>query len=158
MKLRKCGMAHRRGAALVETTFVLLIAFTLTFAIYDYSRFFMLSQLVNNAAREGARQAVVNTNTQNTTMIQNTVVQYLAGQSFTDSSGNAFSAADVVVTQVNPATGLPTTPDSNWYDAPFGSTIKVQVNAKFTSLFPTFGFMPKTVNLQGTAVMSSEGN
>ena len=158
MKLRKCGIAGRRGVAVVETTIVLIVAFIMTFAIYDYSRYFMLSQLVNNAAREGARQAVVNTNTQNTTMIQNTVVQYLAGQSLTDSSGGAFSAADVIVTQVNPVTGLPTSPDSNWYDAPFGSAIKVQVNAKFTSLFPTFGFLPKTVSLQGTAVMSSEGN
>ena len=37
----------------------------------------------DNAAREGARYAVANTNTQNTAMIQNTVVQYLAGQTFT---------------------------------------------------------------------------
>ncbi len=158
MRLRNRCIVGRRGVAVVETALVLVIAVILTFAIYEYGRYFMLSQLVNNAAREGARQAVVNTNTQNTAMIQNTVVQYLAGQTFTDSSGNAFSAADVVVTQINPATGLPTSPDSNWYDAPFGSTIKVQVNAKFTSLFPTFGFLPKTVNLQGTAVMSSEGN
>jgi Flp pilus assembly protein TadG len=158
MKLRKRGIAIRRGVAAVETAIVLVVALVLTFAIYDYSRYFMLSQLVNNAAREGARQAVVNTNTQNTTTIQNTVVQYLAGQNYTNSSGHAFSAADVVVTQVNAATGLPTSPDSNWYDAPFGSSIKVQVNAKFNSLFPTFGFLPRTINLQGTAVMSSEGN
>lgn len=141
---------------MVETAFVLLIALTLTLAIYDFARYFMLSQLVNNAAREGARQAVVNTSTQNTAMIQNTVVQYLANQNFTDSSGHAFSASDVVVMQVNPATGAPTSPDSNWYDAPFGSSIMVQVNTKFTALFPTFGFLPTTVNLQGTAVMSSE--
>ena len=158
MKLRTRGSADRRGVAAVETTIVLVIALILTFAIYDYSRYFMLSQLVNNAAREGARQAVVNTNNQNTATIQNTVVQYLAGQNYTNSSGNAFSAADVVVTQVNPATGLPTSPDSNWYDAPFGSTIMVQVNARFTALFPTFGFLPRTVSLRGTAVMSSEGN
>ena len=107
---------------MVETAIVLLIALTLTLAIYDYGRYFMLSQLVNNAAREGARQAVVKTNTQNTAMIQNTVIQYLANQNFTDSSGNAFSASDVVVIQVNPATGAPTSPDSNWYDAPFGSS------------------------------------
>jgi hypothetical protein len=62
------------------------------------------------------------------------------------------------VIQVNPATGAPTSPDSNWYDAPFGSGIMVQVNANFTSIFPTFGFLPKTVNLRGTAVMLSEAN
>jgi Flp pilus assembly protein TadG len=158
VKLKATSICHRRGATVVETAFVLLIAVILTLAIYDYGRYFMMSQLVNNAAREGARQAVASTNTQNTAMIQNTVVQYLAKQNFTDSSGNAFSAADVVVVQVNPATGAPTSPDSNWYDAPFGSAIMVQVNAKFTSLFPTFGFLPTTVNLRGTAVMLSEAN
>jgi Flp pilus assembly protein TadG len=158
MKFRTHCFSDRRGAVVVETAFVLMIALTLTLAVYDYGRYFMLSQLVDNAAREGARQAVANTNTQNTTMIQNTVVQYLANQKFTDSSGNAFSASDVVVVQVNPVTGAPTSPDSNWYDAPFESAIMVQVNAKFTSLFPTFGFLPTTVNLQGTAVMLSEAN
>jgi Flp pilus assembly protein TadG len=158
MKLRTHFSSGRRGATVVETAVVLLIALTLTFAIFEYGRYFMLSQLVNNAAREGARQAVANTNTQNTAMIQNTVVQYLASQNFKDSSGNAFSASDVLVYQVNPATGVKTSPDSNWYDAAFGSSIMVQVNAKFTSMFPTFGFLPKTINLQGTAVMSSEAN
>ena len=158
MKIRATCSFKRRGATVVETAFVLLIALILTFAIYDFGRYFMLSQLVTNAAREGARQAVATTNTPTTATIQNTVIQYLATQNFTDSSGNAFSASDVVVIQVNPATGAPTSPDSNWYDAPFGSGIMVQVNAKFTPLFPTFGFLPSPVKLQGTAVMSSEAN
>jgi Flp pilus assembly protein TadG len=158
MKLRTGSNPLRRGATLVETAVVLLIAVTLTMAIYEYGRYFMLCQLVNNAAREGARQAVANTNTQNTAMIQDTVVQYLANQSLTDSSGNPFSASDVVVVQVNSATGQPTSPDSNWYDAPFGSGIMVQVNANFKSLFPSFGFLPTTINVQGTAVMLSEAN
>ncbi len=158
MKLRTQGFSERRGVTVVETAFVLLIALTLTFAIYDFGRYFMLSQLVNNAVREGARQAVATTDTQNTAAIQNTVIQYLASQNFTDSSGNALSASDVVVIQVNPATGAPTSPDSNWYDAPFGSGIMVQVNTQFTPLFPTFGFLPTSVKLQGPAVMLSEAN
>ena len=55
-----------------------MVCLMFTLAIYDYSRYFLLSELVNNAAREGARQAVANTNTQNTAMIQATVIQYLA--------------------------------------------------------------------------------
>jgi Flp pilus assembly protein TadG len=154
----KAHMRSRRsGSTLVQVAIVLPIALLLTFAIYEYSRYFMLSQLVNNAAREGARQAVANTNTQNTAMIQNTVITYLAGQNLQDSAGKAISAADVTVMQVNPATLAPTS-DSNWYDAPFGSAIMVQVNAKFTPLFPSFGFLPKTVNIRGTAVMLSEAN
>src|SRR5271166_4646311 len=102
MRLRTHPFSERRAATLVETTFVLLIAVTLTLAIYDYGRYFMMRQLVNNAAREGARQAVANTNTQNTAMIQDTVVQYLANQPLANPSGNAFGPSDVVVVQVNP--------------------------------------------------------
>jgi Flp pilus assembly protein TadG len=158
MKLRIHCSSYRPGATVVETAAVLSIALLLTFAIYDYGRYFMLSQLVNNAAREGARLAVVSTSTQNTALIQDTVVQYLANQNLMDASGNPFSASDVVVVQVNPATGAPTAPDSNWYDAALGSSIMVQVNARYNSLFPMFGFLPATVLLQGTAVMSSEAN
>jgi Flp pilus assembly protein TadG len=158
VKLRAPEIWHRRGTTVVETAIALMAAVILTLAIYDYGRYFMLSQLVNNAAREGARLAVANTPTQNTAMIQNTVVQYLSNQNFTDTSGTAFTASDVVVLQVNPATGAATSPDSTWYNAPFGSGIMVQVNAKFTSLFPSFGFLPTTVKLRGTAVMLSEAN
>jgi Flp pilus assembly protein TadG len=150
--------ALRRGATVVETAIVLSVALTMTLAIYEYCRYFMLSELVNNAAREGARLAVVSTNTQNTATIQNTVFQYLANQNLKNTSGKTFSASDVQVYQVNPATGAKTSPDSNWYDAAFGSSIMVQVNARFTPMLPNLGFLPTTVNLTGTAVMSSEAN
>ena len=157
MKLGLPRSKMRPGATLIETAVVLLIAMMFTFAIYDYGRYFLLSQLVNNAAREGARLAVATTNTQNTAAIQTTVIQYLANQAVKDSAGNPFTASDVIVMQINPATGQAAS-DSNWYDAPFGSAIMVQVNAKFTSLFPSFGFLPTTVNLRGTSVMMSEAN
>jgi Flp pilus assembly protein TadG len=158
MKIGNPHARRRPGATLVETAMVLIVALTLTLAIYEYCRYFMLSELVNNAAREGARLAVVSTNTQNTAAIQNTVYKYLANQSLMNTSGKAFSASDVLVYQVNPATGAKTVPDSNWYDAAFGSSIMVRVNAKFNPMLPTFGFLPTTVNLRGTAVMSSEAN
>ena|SRR5271165_4891708 len=158
MNVRKYFDNRRRAATVVEAAMVLSVAMILTLAIYEYCRYFMLSELVNNAAREGARLAVVSTNTQNTTAIQNTVYQYLANQSLTNTSGNPLSPSDVQVYQVNPATGAKATPDSNWYDAAFGSSIMVQVNAQFTPMLPTLGFLPTTVTLQGTAVMSSEAN
>jgi Flp pilus assembly protein TadG len=154
---KACSRTLRPGATIVESAVVLLITMTLTFAIFEYGRYYMLSQLVNNAAREGARLAVANTNTQNTAMIQNAVVSYLANQAVKDSSGNPFTASDVIVMQINPATGQAAT-DPLWYDSQFGSAIMVQVNAKFNSLFPSFGFLPTTVTLRGTAVMLSEAN
>ena len=158
MKISTGRSSRRRGATIVEMAIVLSITFTLIFAIYDYCRYFMLSQLVNNAAREGARQAVATTNTQSTSTIQNTVITYLAGQSLKNTSGTTLKASDVTVQQVNPVTGVATSPDSNWYDAAFGSSIMVQVNARFTPFFPSLGFLPTSVPLQGTAIMSSEAN
>ena len=100
MKISTHDSCHRRGATVVESAFVLSLTFIFCFAIYDYGRYFMLSQMVNNACREGARQAVATTNTQNTVAIQNTVMQYLGSMGLTNTSGLALKAADVQVYQV----------------------------------------------------------
>src|SRR5207249_4852090 len=70
----------RRGATLVETAIVISACLVLLFAVFEYGRFVMLKQLLENAAREGARQAVTGTSTLTTSDIQATVTQYLAGQ------------------------------------------------------------------------------
>ena len=49
--MKRRTRARRGGHTIVESAFVLLLAITLTLAIYDYARYFMLSELVNNAAR-----------------------------------------------------------------------------------------------------------
>ena len=48
-----------RGQALVEFAFVAPIFFLLLFAILDFGRYVYYVQILNNAAREGARVAVV---------------------------------------------------------------------------------------------------
>jgi Flp pilus assembly protein TadG len=57
---------NRRGAALVEAALVLPIFFTVVLGIVEFGRAMMVSQLVTNASREGARLAIVDgtTNTQ----------------------------------------------------------------------------------------------
>jgi Flp pilus assembly protein TadG len=152
------SLCRRRGATVVETAVVLLIVFTFIFAIFEYGRFLMISDLVNNAVREGARQAVATTNTKNTAAIQNAVVYYLASQQVMNSSGMPLTAVDVQVYQANPTTGAPASPDSIWYNAAFGSSIIVRVNCSYAPMFPTFGFLPTTFQIQGTAMMTSEAN
>jgi Flp pilus assembly protein TadG len=51
---------RRRGATLVELTFVVLIFCMLMFGIMEYCLIIYTSNLVENAAREGTRYAVVN--------------------------------------------------------------------------------------------------
>src|SRR5579864_3581578 len=54
---------RRRGAAAVETAMVLLPMLMLLFGIFEYGRFLLDRNLLNNAAREGCRYALANNNT-----------------------------------------------------------------------------------------------
>src|SRR5260370_22959096 len=55
------GRHRRRGATVVEMAFVLSIALLLLFGILEYARFVFFMHVAQNAAREGARFAVVRT-------------------------------------------------------------------------------------------------
>lgn len=50
---------HRKGQALVEAAFVLFIVVLFSFAITEFGRAMYIKNMLNNAARAGARQAVV---------------------------------------------------------------------------------------------------
>jgi Flp pilus assembly protein TadG len=154
---RKLARAGRRGATVVEMAIVMSVTITIMMAIYEYGRYFMMSQMVNSAVRAGARLAVATTNTQSTTAVQSLVMQYLGGLNLKNSSGAALSTADVSVYQAVASTGAQAS-DSTWYDAQFGSPIVVTVSAKFTPMFPTFGFLPSSFTVKGTAMMNSEAN
>src|SRR5208282_941126 len=104
MIVKRGSQAVRAGTTVVEVALVLLVCLIFMFAIYEYGRFLMMRQLVENAAREGARQAVTGTNTVSTAQIQNTVLQYLANQPLQNASGSALQASDIQVFQANPAT------------------------------------------------------
>jgi Flp pilus assembly protein TadG len=148
----------RKGAAAVETAIVLMVCLVFCFAIFEYGRFLMLTQMANNAVREGARQAVAGTNNWTTSDIQNTVMTYLAGQQLLNSKGAPLQASDILVYQANSTTANPASPDSLWTDSNFGSSIVVRINGQFQSMFPTFGFLPKSLTFQATAMMASEAN
>jgi Flp pilus assembly protein TadG len=53
----------RRGAAMVELALVLPIFFAVVFGIIEFGRAMMVSQIVTNAAREGARMAILDDST-----------------------------------------------------------------------------------------------
>src|SRR5690606_33312307 len=50
---------QRRGAALVEAALVLPVFVGVTLGIVEFGRAMMIGQLVTNAAREGARLAII---------------------------------------------------------------------------------------------------
>lgn len=80
---------NRRGAALVEMAVCLPVFLTIMLGIIELGRAIMVGQLVTNAAREGARLAIVDgsTNSQVTDAVKN----FLTGAA-------GVSAGDVTVT------------------------------------------------------------
>jgi Flp pilus assembly protein TadG len=138
---------RRRGATLVEATFVLGACLLFLLAIFEYGRFVMLRHLLDTAAREGARKAVANTNTLTTTDIQNTVNSYLAGQPVTLSSFNVY--------QADPNTGANI---GAWTSATFGQPIAVEIEGSYTPILPGLAFLKNPVVLNAKVVMDSEAN
>ncbi len=73
--------ARRRGATAVETAFVLIPLLMCTFGIFEYGRFLMDLNLLNNAAREGCRYALANnTSTTVSADVQTLCTTMMAGQ------------------------------------------------------------------------------
>jgi Flp pilus assembly protein TadG len=140
--------SRRRGATLVETAIVIGACLFFLFAIFEYGRCIMLRQLLANATREAARYAVWNTNTQPTPDLKTYMTTYLAGQPLSITTFSAFQAdPNNSYTSVGP-----------WQNAPFGQPIVVQVQASYTPILPSFGFLPNPVTIKDEATMYSEGN
>ena len=59
MHLRR-RVTRRRGMTVVESALVLGVFMMLLFGLFEYCRFLMVLHITNNAARDGARYAVVN--------------------------------------------------------------------------------------------------
>jgi Flp pilus assembly protein TadG len=108
----------------------------------------MMRNLMQNAVREGGRQAVVGTSTKTTANIQAAVTAYLAGQQLSNLTIQVY-AADSAGTKI---TG------QNWYDAGFGKSIAVQADADYKAMLPSFGVLPSTVRITAKSVMQSEAN
>jgi Flp pilus assembly protein TadG len=65
----------RRGATLVEFAVVAPLFFAMIFGIIEFGRLVMVQQIITNAAREGARRAVLEQS--NASGVQAAVTQYL---------------------------------------------------------------------------------
>jgi len=144
------GSGHpnrRAGATLVETAIVIGVCLLFMFGIFEYGRYVMIRQIMENAAREGARQAVVNQTSTTTANIQATVQQYMAGQNLTSLSIQVYAA--------DPATGNNIGP---WTSTQWGQGIAVEVSGNYQAMLPSFGIIPNTVPVHVKSIMRSEAN
>jgi Flp pilus assembly protein TadG len=149
--IRSPNKANRRsGASLVEFAFVGSIALLFLFGIFEYARFVFNLHVIDNAAREGARYAVVHTGDGTTTaQVLAEVTNRLAG--LADSS-----SFTITVTNVDPTTGV--AQPGAWTDTGFGNAIEVKITGTYKPALPSFLGMGASIPLDVRAMMSSEAN
>lgn len=68
---------NERGAALIETAITIPIILLVSVGIFEFGRAFQVQQVLTNAAREGARIAIIESSTE--TDIRTAVTTYMKG-------------------------------------------------------------------------------
>jgi Flp pilus assembly protein TadG len=78
-------LRNQRGAALIETAVIIPLVLLVSVAIFEFGRAYQTWQVLTNAAREGARIAVLEgyTDDQVTTIVRN----YMTGGRLTNAAG-----------------------------------------------------------------------
>ena len=126
---RRAAGHRRRGATLVEFAIVAPLLLLFIFAVIEFGRMVMVHQIITNAAREGARRAILE---QTTAEEAHTIVSdYLTGSSV---SGASVSLTPEQFDQVGfgtPVTVTVSVPfdDVSWLPAPWflsGTNLSVQ--------------------------------
>jgi Flp pilus assembly protein TadG len=148
--MHKKRKAKRSGAAIVEMAVCLNILLLLVVGIFEHCRIIMVRQLMDNAAREGARQAMVSTTTMTTAQIQTIVTQKLAISPFT-------APPTISVTQTD-STGADIA--AVWTDTTFGNGIAVQISGNYQRMTPVAGLVlvPNPLPLRARAIAWCEAN
>lgn len=125
----------KRGAALVELALVLMLLVLLVFGVLEYGWMFLRMQEVTNAARAGARLAVIPSAT--TAMVEDTV----------ESLMHAAAIYDYNVSTVPPDVS----------NATLGAPITVTVAVPYQSVELTgMSIFPGPASLTATATMAKE--
>jgi Flp pilus assembly protein TadG len=139
--------AHRSGAATIEMALVMPIFCMFILAIVEFGRGFMVVQLLNDAAREGARSAILagSTNAAITTDAKTFMVDTVK-----------CLAADVTVTiTITEAPGNPAT-SNTLANARKRDLCKVKVSVPFSKVSFLPGSYLKSRTLVGMSAMRHE--
>ena len=146
----------RRGAAVVETVFTLPLMLLFVWGIFEYSRYVMMLQVVNNAAREACRYAVMHTNP----VVLDGVTYGNADTDVTNLATNCLGGL-ALTSQAISVYGSDAQGNSNgvtWQNTQAGQWIAVKITGNFKTLLPTFLHMPASFSVTAESVMRSEAN
>ncbi len=132
---------------LLETAAIMVSVFMLLFGFIEYARLLMDWSLLDNAAREGCRYAMVN-NTSSTiaTDVQGVVSGYMAGRT------KSFSNFTVTVSGTH--LGVSTAVNSLGPGDPI--TVTVTGTYKFLNIIPLI-HLPRSLSISSSVMMLCEG-
>jgi Flp pilus assembly protein TadG len=145
---RKCDRARkpcRRGAAIVEAAIVMNVFLLLIFGIFEFGHFVMVKQLMDNAARDGARMASTGALTVSTAQIQ--------AQVTTELNGLGPSNLQINVFQANPTTGANI---GAWTNAGLGNTVACQITGTYQPMLSIAQLIPNPIAVTSEAMVYSE--
>ena len=152
---RKRISTPRRGATVVELAAVILIFCMLLFGILEYCLILYTYDVMQNAAREGARYAVINGEDASLVADTQTYVQSLmAGRD----TANSNYACNVFLSNSSGASINTTNPVANATTAQFGQFICVQVSLTYKPITPALFLPSSAFTLQTQCFMASEAN
>jgi Flp pilus assembly protein TadG len=153
--LRASAGPRRRGAAAVEAALVLPVVCMFLFGVLEYGRYVMTMQMLTNAAREGARYAMIhpqpvtvagttygNANSDVTSVI-NTA---MAGQSLGSQTISIY-LSDTLGNNIG-----------TWTNAQAGQSICVQISGNYVPVIWKLLQLSSSFSVSVKAVMRSESN
>lgn len=147
MLARRSSVSRRRGAAMVETALVLPVFLLLVLGIIEFGRALMVANMVTNAAREGARMAILDGST-------NSQVQTAVEDFLTASLGVARNSITTNIT-IQAAPGN-TNPGNQCANAQSRDLITVEVRIPFSKVALVEGDFLQGKNLIGRSAMRHE--
>lgn len=140
---------HRAGAHLVELAFVVAIFVMFLFGILEYSRLVFVRQVIMNAAREGARYAVVNV--ADSTVVSDTTAYVKTRMCGLDSQTSYYNCQVYLSDSSGNNIGSAT-------NAAFGQYIAVQIDYDYSPILPSLLRMSNTIRITARDLMLSEAN
>lgn len=161
MHVRKVDAKRRSGATAVEFAFVAIPLFMFFFGTAEYARFYLDRNVLNNAAREGCRYAIVyyySDGTNINTNVTNQVNSYMAGRKG-DFSGGTVTVSLYGNPASNPYLSPATYTGNNVNNLGAGDQIFVQITATYVPILPMpiVPGLPSTIQMTSTCTMTVEG-
>lgn len=177
---------RRRGITLVESALLLSIFLMFLFGIFEYARYLLVLHTITNAARDGARYAVISSSNPNAATFGTdttagdgysgtapgfsvpfitTYTQARMGgvdRMLKNFSVRVFPCDTPSLYQTPPVIKPKTQPTAtnstvSWNNAQFGERIAVRIKGDYDPLLPNFLGMSDPLKLDVVAVMGSEG-